>query len=273
MLTALIVDDEPLARVHLQRLLEQHGIQIVGEAENAALALQLAEDLHPDLLFLDIQMPGLTGMQLASALLYLDRAPMLIFVTGYSEYAVDAFEQDALDYLVKPVAPDRLAKTLVRARERLSNQSERRQTELHVIQRIYEAAPLPRVRPSAQGPALCASRIHPRAFTRLPVRENYTVHLIRVEEIICAIARDKRVFVQIPDGEYRTYYTLAQLETLLPADRFYRLHDSCIVNLHLIERIHFLGNHSYTVQLLNGQQLPVGRTRYAELQIRLGLNL
>ena len=121
-LTALIVDDEPLARAHLRRLLEAQHLSILGEAENVPEALQLTEDLRPDLLFLDIQMPGLSGMQAASALLHLAHAPLIIFVTGYSEHAVAAFEQDALDYLVKPVSPDRLTITLLRAKERLCDQ-------------------------------------------------------------------------------------------------------------------------------------------------------
>lgn len=250
MITALIVDDEPLARVHLRRLLEGQGIQVVGEAENAADALQQAEDLRPDLLLLDIQMPGLTGMQMASALLHLDAAPLLIFVTGYSEYAVSAFEHDALDYLVKPVSPDRLAKTLVRARERLADKQIRQQVRQRIAQRAAKSPPL----------------------RRLPVRTDYAVRLIRVEEIVCAVARDKRVFVRTSEGEHRTYYTLKQLETLLPTDRFLRIHDSCLINLDAVEELLFLGNHAYEVRLSNNQNLPVGRTRYAELQRRLGLS-
>jgi DNA-binding LytR/AlgR family response regulator len=250
MLTALIVDDEPLARTHLRRLLEAQQVQIAGEAENAAQALQLAEELHPDLLFLDIQMPGLTGMQAASALLHLDTAPLLIFVTGYSEHAAAAFEHDALDYLVKPVAPDRLAKTLVRARERRADTRLRQQTREHVEGHL-KANPLPR---------------------RLPVREDYVVRLVKVEEIVCALAREKRVFLRTEAGEYRTYYTLTQLESLLPTERFLRIHDSCIVDLDRVEEVLFLGNHSYAIRLSNGLQLPVGRTRYSELQRRLGLD-
>ena len=250
-LTALIADDEPLARAHLRRMLEMQLVTIIGEAENASQALQLAEDLHPRLLFLDIQMPGLTGMQAASALLYLEDAPLLIFVTGYSEHAVAAFEHDALDYLVKPVAPDRLAKTLARARERLAD---RRQD---VVQREQE-------RVGEQ-----AARMPP--LRRLPVREDYTVKLLRVEEIFCATSREKRVWIRTPAGEFRTYYTLTQLETLLPAEQFLRIHDSCLVSLERVEEVLFLGNHSYAVRLMDGQQLPVGRTRYAELQRRLGL--
>jgi len=250
LLTALITDDEPLARLHLRRLLEAAQVEVVGEADNAAVALQLTEDLRPDLLFLDIQMPGLSGMQAAGALLYLEHAPLLVFVTGYSEHAVAAFEQDALDYLVKPVAPDRLAKTLVRARERLTDVRERQREQRQVLERAA-AQPL----------------------QRLPIREDYAVRLLRVEEIVCAVAREKRVFVRTQAGEHRTYYTLTQLESLLPADLFLRIHDSCIVNLNLIEEVLFLGNHSYAVRLSIGLQLPVGRTRYPELQRRLGLDL
>ena len=99
MITAIIVDDEPLARSRMKRLLELHGVQIVAEAANGAIALQQSEDLQPDLLFLDIQMPGLTGLQMATALLHLKKAPYLVFVTGYSEHSLAAFEYGALDYL------------------------------------------------------------------------------------------------------------------------------------------------------------------------------
>jgi YesN/AraC family two-component response regulator len=117
-MTALVVDDEPLARIYLRRMLEGQGVTVTGEAETAVRAIELAEDLRPNLLFLDIQMPGLTGLQLAEALQQSACDAQIIFVTGYSEYAMNAFDQAALDYLVKPVSPTRLARTLVRARER-----------------------------------------------------------------------------------------------------------------------------------------------------------
>ncbi len=249
-LSVAIVDDEPLARAHLRRLLEVQGVQVVGEGENAEEALQLAEDLKPDLLFLDIQMPGLTGMQIAKALVQLEASPLLVFVTGYSEHAVAAFENDAMDYLVKPVSPDRLAKTLQRARERLANNQARSQEKERILRDGNGSPPL----------------------RRLPVRGDYTVRLIRVEDILCAVAREKRVFVRTLEGEYRTYYTLKQLETLLPPDQFLRVHDSGLVNLERIEELIFLGNHSYAIRLSSGFQLPVGRTRYAELRQRLGLD-
>src|SRR5579871_1334617 len=132
MMNALIVDDEPLARADLREQLETQGVLVVGEAENATEALQKAEDLRPDLILLDIRMPGLSGLHMASALVHLETAPLVIFVTGYSEYAAEAFDNDALDYLVKPVSPDRLARALLRARERQADRQARRQAETHI---------------------------------------------------------------------------------------------------------------------------------------------
>jgi DNA-binding LytR/AlgR family response regulator len=248
MITALVVDDEPLARAHIRRALEGQDVSVVGEAQDGAEALQLAEDLRPDLLLLDVQMPELTGLQVASALQSLENAPLIVFLTAYSEHAVAAFEQGALDYLVKPVAPDRLAKMLARARASLCHP--------------------PADRPDPQ-PAL--EQLPPSPLRRLPVRTTYAVRLLRIEEIDFALAREKRVFVRTKDEEYPTYYRLTQLETLLPPERFYRIHDSFLVNLDRVEELIFLGNHTYEVRLTDKQRLPVGRTRYPELRRRLGL--
>lgn len=249
-MTALIVDDEPLARAYLRRLLEAQGIEVIGEADNAIAALDQTEALHPDLLFLDIQMPVLNGMQMAGALLHLEQAPLVIFVTGYSEHAATAFERDALDYLLKPVTAERLAKTLLRARERLADREVRHRLTEHIDRQTAATPPL----------------------KRLPVRGDYAVRLVRVEDIHSAVSRDKRVFLCTPSGEMRTYYSLIQLEQMLPTDRFFRIHDSVIVDLERVEEILFLGNHAYEVRLTDNIRFPVGRSRYAELQRRLGLS-
>jgi DNA-binding LytR/AlgR family response regulator len=276
-ITGLIVDDEPLARAHLLRLLKAQEVEILAEADNAATGLQLAEDLHPDIVFLDIQMPGLTGMQMAAAMMHLDMPPLIVFVTGYSEYALDAFDRNAMDYLVKPLSPDRLAQTLVRARERLANRAVRN-IPSGTAGADTMAAGAGENRTDAPGtPAVSAAEQAdlkpetPTTLRRLPIRENYAVRLLRIEEILCAVSREKRVFVRTAGGEYRTYYTLTQLETLLPPDLFLRIHDSCLVQLERVEEIIFLGNHTYRVRLSDGELLPVGRSRYPELQRRLGL--
>ena len=258
-MNTLIVDDEPLARAHLRRVLETLGEQVVGEAGDAAAALQKAESLRPDLLFLDIQMPGLSGLQMAAALQSLDAPPLVVFVTGYSEHALAAFEQSALDYIVKPVSPERLAKTLIRARERLGERAARRWISGD------------KIADWSAGPKAADLAVPP--LTRLPVREDYAVRFIRLDEIVCAVAGEKRVAIVTADGEKRTYYTLVQLDSLLPSDDFLRIHDSCIVNLHRIQELHSLGSHSYSVKLDTGLQLPVSRSRYARLHRRLGLTV
>src|SRR6187455_901623 len=107
---ALIVDDERLARKELMKLLEEHpSIEIVGEAMNADEAEKMIEELNPDLLFLDIQMPGRTGFQLLESL---DSAPLVVFTTAYDEFAIKAFEVNALDYLLKPIQPERLSEAI-----------------------------------------------------------------------------------------------------------------------------------------------------------------
>ncbi|MGO8671424.1 MAG: LytR/AlgR family response regulator transcription factor [Capsulimonadaceae bacterium] len=249
-MTALVVDDEPFARVLLCGLLKAQQVNVVGEAGDVAEALRLAEEARPDVAFLDIQMPGMSGMQIADVMSHLESPPLIVFVTGYSEFAISAFERNALDYLLKPVSPDRLAQTLGRARLRLQDAESR--SEMMKSVSAEASAEQPRIR-------------------RLPIRDDYMVRLIRVEDMICAEARDKRVFITTSGGEFRTYYTLKQLEAILPRDEFVRIHDSFIVNIEVIEELHFLGNHAYEVRLSNNRRLPVARTRYSELQRRLGI--
>jgi DNA-binding LytR/AlgR family response regulator len=255
-LNAIVVDDEPYARAHLRLMLEGLGVAISGEADHVARALQLVEDSHPDVVFLDVDMPGLSGVQMAKAMSQMDSPPIIVFVTGHSEYAVDAFEYGAADYLVKPVSDDRLATSLARVRARIG------QTAPVEMESEPEADEAPAIKPEK----------HAQILTRLPVRVDYAVKLLRIEEITIAGARDKRVFVQTSDGsECRTYYTLTQLEQMLPPDRFARIHDAYLVNVDSIDELVYLGSHNYEVKMSSGVMLPVGRRRFADLKKRLGL--
>jgi DNA-binding LytR/AlgR family response regulator len=261
-MNVLIADDEPLARLHLRRLLEAQGVTVVGEAPDAPTALERAEDLRPDAIFLDIQMPGLSGMELAGALKQLESPPLLVFVTGYAEYAVGAFDQGAQDYLLKPVSAERLLRALARLRARLTDQTSREQRPQ---EGISATAP-------AEEATAAAQADYP--LRRLPVRGEHAVRLIRIEEIVVAVAREKRVFIQTTDGaEHRTYYTLTELEQWLPPDRFLRVHDSYLVGLDAVEELSLLGNHMYELRLSDGQRIPVGRTRYSALRSRLHLDI
>ena len=246
--TVLIADDEPLARAHVVRLLASQNVRIAGEASNGIEALELAAELQPDIVLLDIQMPGITGMKLASALLRMARAPHVIFITGYSDYAVDAFEAGAIDYLLKPITAERLQTAIERAASRLVRDDLRKQTE-DAITAQAESEPL----------------------KRLPIREDYSIHLLKPEDILFIVSRNRKVIVRTAAREYKTTYTLAQLEALLPPKIFARVHESALINLDHAEELVLLGNHSYVVRMSDSAQIPVARTRYAELQQRLGI--
>ena len=251
--SAIVVDDEPLPRAHLVHLLKEAGVGKVFQANDAARCLQLfeAEDDPPDWAFLDVQMPGMNGLALADALGAGQLGPSgeapppaVVFVTGYEEYAVQAFERAAVDYLLKPVQRTRLAATLSRL-----------------------TAPMAEAWMPSAGAALSVPTLQ-----RLPIRMDYAVRLVDVADVVAATAREKRVDVITRDTVYSTYYTLNQLEQRLPAERFARVHDGWIVNLGEILEIHNLGAQAYQPRLrFEGRLIPVSRRRLSHLQQRLGL--
>jgi len=248
--SAVIVDDEPLPRAHLNYLLSEAGVGKVSQVGSALECLRLfeTEANPPDWVFIDIQMPGMDGLSLADALVSScagKTVPSIVFVTGFGEYAVEAFERAALDYLLKPVVRDRLDITLARLAARHTSDS----------LPLPERAPIP-------IPAL----------QRLPIRLDYAVRLVDVDDIIAATSRQKRVEVITADTVYSTYYTLNQLEQRLPADRFLRVHESWIVSLAQVLEIHNLGSQSYQLRLQTGERMiPISRRRLSVLQTRLGL--
>lgn len=251
---AVVVDDEPLPRLHLAQLLKEAGLGKVAQAAGASECLELceSEDERPDWAFLDVRMPGLDGLELADALGAgqigedANRAsPVIVFVTGFEEYAIEAFERAAADYLLKPVRRERLNRTLNRL---VADRS---------AQCVSSAPP-------AELPA--------PTLRRLPIRLDYSVRLVDTADIIGAAAREKRVEVITRDATYTTYYTLNQLEQRLPAEWFVRVHDSWIVNLNQIVEIHNLGGQTYQLSLQDTDRVvPVSRRRLPRLHQRLGL--
>ena len=237
-MTAIIADDEHLSRALMRKLLREEEVEVLAEAESGAEALRLCDELKPDLLFCDIRMPDLNGLETAAALTQLECPPVLIFVTGFSEHAAEAFEKAAFDYILKPVHAERLRVTLERTRKSLATR-----------------LPDPILTP----------------LKRLPIRTDYALRLLKVEDIVCALTKQKRVFVHTASEEFKTNYTLTQLEQILPRESFMRIHASALARVEAVEEINFLGNHTYDVRLSNGVIAPVGRGQYAELQRRLGL--
>ena len=216
----------------------------MGEADCGSMALDQSHALSPNLVFLDIQMPNGNGLQTASALKEIDPSPLVIFVTGYSEYAPRAFDEAAFDYLLKPTSPERLALTLARARNALKECVEGEAT--------LDPSP-------------------PTLPLRLPVRSDYAIKLVPVKEILCAVAKDKRVILRLGSSEVKTAYSLSQLEKLLPSSEFMRIHASVVVRLEVVDQLNYLGNHSYSATLRGGLTVPIGRGYFLELQRRLGV--
>lgn len=237
---ALIVDDEPLAVERLQILCARLAhVQLVGTASDGEAALRLIDALAPDILFLDIAMPGMTGMEVAEALSRRDRRPAIIFVTAYDQFAVAAFDTQATDYLLKPVTPERLARAVARV---VANRG----------------APLPE---SAPAPA------HAQEFW-VPSRGE----LVRIEAAMIDLVEAERDYMRLHVGDrsYLIHETIGALERQLDPARFLRLHRSTIVRRDAIRRLTHDGQGNWSAELDGGRQFRIGRTWLASVRAAVG---
>lgn len=239
---ALIIDDERLARKELRELLAEHPfIQICGEAENATAALKLVADTNPDLLFLDIQMPGKTGFEFLESLP--PPHPQVIFTTAYSEYAVQAFEVNALDYLTKPIHPKRLASALERLRERMivpADQSSDTTLLPDSNSRKWENE------------------------SRVFVRERDRCWFVTIKSIRLIESEGNHSRIHFDKEQPLLYRTLASLEEKLPPNLFLRANRSQLVNLSFVESIEPWFSGSLKVKLRDGTEIEFSR-RQAQL--------
>ena len=249
-LRILLVDDEPPARARLRRMLAaQPDVTIAGEAGSAADARVLIARTHPDLLLLDVQMPGEDGFALLQSL---SPAPAVVFVTAYDHYAVRAFEANAVDYLLKPCRAERLAEALVRARRDLATPAE-------LSRRLAEL--LAAVRRPADA--------HLDRFTvRLGTRQL----ILRAEDVLWFGAEDKLVFAATARDRHWVNFTLDQLEQKLDPRRFARVHRAAIANLdHAVAlRPGFAGTWRLQLDDEARTEVPVSRARARTLKERLG---
>jgi len=244
-LTAALVDDEELARSYLKELLGlQPGIRVVAECANGFEAVKAVSELTPDLLFLDVQMPKLDGFEVLE-LLDPGRAPAVIFVTAYDEYAMRAFDAHAVDYLLKPFDAARLARALERARERVG----RRQ--------------LPRE-------AVAAARKPGERPQRVVVKDGARVHVIPIAKLDYVEAQDDYVALHSEGRSYLKQQPIGEVEALLDPGTFVRIHRSSIVNLERVARIEPYGKDSRIAILHDGTRLPVSRAGYGRLLESMG---
>jgi two-component system LytT family response regulator len=232
---AIVVDDEELARGYLRELLAPHGeIEIVAECRNGFEAVKAINDLTPDLVFLDVQMPKLDGFEVLELL---DAKPAVIFVTAYDQYAMRAFDAQAADYLLKPFTAERFERALERAK-------------------------------SGAGPKTVQAP--PRDVKRIVVRDGAKVHVIPIEKLDYAEAQDDYVALHSEGKSYLKQQPIGALEASLDGSRFVRIHRSAIVNIERIARIEPFAKDSRVAILTGGARLPVSRAGYARLMDVMG---
>jgi two-component system, LytTR family, response regulator len=262
MLRVYVVDDERLAVQRLTRLLEATGrVEMAGSATDPEDALAYLSRQSVDALFLDIQMPGLTGFELLQRL---DRDVPVIFTTAYDRYALNAFEVNSIDYLLKPIDPDRLARALDKL-ERLSGSSQRTEGS-----DASPAAPFPDVRALARQ--LAAELAPNRRLERLASRVGERTTVLDVARISHFFAQDKLTFAASGGRDHVIDYTLADLEERLDPRRFVRIHRATIVNLAFVQEL-YPGVDGVLVHLKDDKktELSVARDRVRELKERLGI--
>jgi two-component system LytT family response regulator len=243
LIRTVIVDDEELARRVLREYLSKApDVEIVAECGNGFDAVKAITELHPDLVFLDVQMPKLDGFEVLDLI---GRDVAVIFVTAYDQYAMKAFDAHAVDYLLKPFAAERFETALARARERLHS---------HAPAQAPEAAEL----------AAAARPPHEYA-ERLVVRDGAKVIIIPVDKLDYVEAQDDYVALHSQKRTYLKQQTISSVETSLDPKRFVRVHRSCIVNVERIMKIEPYTKDSRVAVLHDGTQLPVSRSGYSRL--------
>jgi two-component system LytT family response regulator/two-component system response regulator LytT len=240
---ALVVDDEALARARVRRFLEEvDGVEVVGEAANGVEGIEKVGEHRPDVIILDIQMPGMDGFQMLKAL---DEVPLVVFATAYDEYAIKAFEINSVDYLLKPIERGRLEKAIDRVRRVLSD-DEKRTSEIERLVGLMRS----------QGPE------------RLPVLRGKRIVLIDPSDVVWVGVENEIVFVHTAAERYMMNTTMADLEERLDRTRFFRIHRSTIVNLeHVVEIVPwFSGKYKVVVDDADRSELVLSRGRARELR-------
>ena len=237
MLKAIIVDDEAPARSELRFMLDEHGqVDVVAEAASVREAIEKLKDNPCDVMFLDVNMPEATGLKLAEGLQRLKYPPAVVFVTAYSEFALDAFKVNAVDYLVKPVETERLAQAIARVRENVMLHAQAHHSE------------------------------------RVSVEKAGKKILINVDKIRYVMARDDYAYLQTDTDRFFTTVSLAQLEKRLDGHGFFRVHRGYLVNLAMVDEVETVAGGTVLLTL-NGveDKIPVSRRRVAALKKALGV--
>jgi two-component system, LytTR family, response regulator len=240
MIRTIIVDDEPPARAIVREYLAAHDdIEIVGECANGFEAVKAVSQLGPDLLLLDIQMPKLDGFEVLSLL---DRSPVVVFVTAHDEYALRAFEVQALDYLLKPFSAERFDAVVQRARTQIE-------------------------KPSRTAAAVLGESLRSRPLSRVIVKsEDGSIRVVPVSRVDYVEAADDAVVIVSGADRLRKQQAIGDLAGELDPARFIRIHRSYLLNIERLEKLELYAKDSRVAILRDGTRLPVSRAGYAQLK-------
>jgi DNA-binding LytR/AlgR family response regulator len=243
-LRIIIADDERPARLFLKAILQEFEfVEIIGEAENGSEALEIIREKKPDLALLDLQMPELTGLEVVK-LLRKNQMPLVAFVTAFDEFAVQAFEVNAVDYLLKPIEKQRLAETLQRASERLE-QTDFQKNETEKLRATVETY---------------NELSRPEFIERIPVKRREEIILVPVREVVAIVAEGELLHItNYQNKKFIINYRLKDLEARIEPNKFIRLSRGALVNLEMISKVSPMPGGTYQVLLKNGQELSSSR--------------
>jgi len=233
-LKTLIVDDEPVARKVLREDLEAlAGVEVVGEADNGAAALDQIAGQHPDLVLLDLQMPGMGGFEVIRKIRHGEHMPVIVIVTAYDKYALEAFEAGAIDYLLKPVGQDRLAEAIEKARRITGQEAVERLARLQEV----------------------ADPLHPgQPFKKIVGKAGAEYFLLDAREIFAFHAEGEIVWITTARKRYQATQTLKVLEERLRNSSFQRIHRNALVNVDHVRKMSVLSSQRWLITLSNDQE-------------------
>ncbi|HEY0657670.1 MAG TPA: response regulator [Pyrinomonadaceae bacterium] len=253
-LRVIIADDERPAREFLKAVLREfEDVEIVGEAENGAEAIEIITREKPDLALLDLQMPEVSGLEVVK-LLRKSQMPLVAFITAYDEYAVQAFEVNAVDYLLKPIEKSRLRQTLQRAHERLeqTDWQEKEAENLMNATKIYD------------------ENTRAEFLERIPVKKRDEIYLIPIAEVASIVADGELLHITTDKNQKHVInFRLKDLEARLAPDKFTRLSRGALVNLKMISRVSPMPGGTYLIALKNGQEIASSRLQSRVLRNKL----
>jgi two-component system LytT family response regulator len=244
-MNVLIVDDEPLARAGMRMLLEEEpGIESIAEARNGAEAVEMVRANRPDLMLLDVQMPEMDGFGVLKEL-GAEHMPPVIFVTAHDQYAIQAFEVNAIDYLLKPVTRERFSQALARVRERVSTQGFDNRHVVSLLQQLSAPA---------------------RHLTRVALRSAGKITFVNIEDVLYVQAAENYVQLHLKTSRHLLHVPIATLESSLDPAQFLRIHRSLMVNVRHIQELETGPHGEYIVVLNSGAHLQSSRSYHEKIK-------